>query len=95
MQTFEKALYKVAQKRDEATHSYMLRLQAAFHDLGESVNVKDMHAFVLLRQSSLSNQSKIEQAMRTLSTRVLLGTVEVKRKVYPTNFAESDDHQGG
>ena len=105
MQTFEKALYKVAQKRDEATHSYMLRLQAAFHDLGESVNVKDMHAFVLLRQSSLSNedkkkvlamtggqmdQSKIEQAMRTLSTRVLLGTVEVKRKVYPTTVEEED-----
>jgi hypothetical protein len=41
------------------------------------------------------DQSKIEQAMRTLSTRVLLGTVEVKRKVYPTNFVESDDHQGG
>lgn len=58
MQTFEKALYKVAQKSDEATHSYMLRLQAAFHDLGESVNVKDMHAFLLLRQSSLSNEDK-------------------------------------
>ena len=32
---FEKALYKVVQKSDEATHSFSLHLRAAFDDLGE------------------------------------------------------------
>ena len=34
---FDKAMYRVSQKSDEATHSYTLRLQAAFNDLGPKV----------------------------------------------------------
>ena len=30
-------MYRVSQKSDEATHSYTLRLQAAFNDLGPKV----------------------------------------------------------
>eukprot|EP00435_Cladocopium_sp_Y103_P059980 s1270_g21.t1 len=106
---FEKALYKVVQKADEATHSFSLRLNAAFEDLGEKVTVKEMQAFVMLRQSALSNDDKkkvlamtngeiklknVEQAMRTLSTKVLLSAGETKKKIYPTNFVESDEPQG-
>ena len=53
---FEKALYKVAQKPDEAAHSYSLRMQAAFNDLGDQATIKEMQAFVLLRQSCLTNE---------------------------------------
>ena len=103
---FEKALYRVAQKTDEAAHSYTLRMQAAFDDLGEKATLKEMQAFVLLRQSCLTNEDKkrvlamvdrsltwkgVEKAMRTLSTRVLLGAGEQKKKIYPTNFTESED----
>ena len=103
---YEKALYRVVQKNDEATHSYTLRLQAAFHDLPEKVTVQDMQTFILLRQSNLSNEDKkrvlamtggllekkvVENAMRTLSTKVLLGSNEVKKKIYPTNCVEPDD----
>ena len=103
---FEKAMYKVTQKSDEATHSFTLRLQAAFHDLGTKVTVSEMQAFILLRQSCLSNEdkkrvlsmtggelslSKVEQAMRTLSTRVLFGSGEVKKKVYPANYVDTGD----
>jgi hypothetical protein len=88
---FEKALYRVVQKPDEAAHSYTLRMQAAFDDLGEKTTLKEMQAFVLLRQSCLPNEDKkrvlamvdgkltwkeVEKAMRTLSTRVLLGAGE-------------------
>ena len=89
-------------------HSYALRMQAAFNDLGDKATIKEMQAFVLLRQSCLSNEDKktvlsmsngklevhqIEQAMRTLSTRVLLGAGEQKKKIYPTNFVENEDTQ--
>eukprot|EP00435_Cladocopium_sp_Y103_P065523 s232_g27.t1 len=102
---FEKALYKTTQKPDEAANSYTLRLQAAFSDLGDKVTIKEMQAFVLLRQSCLSIEDKkrvlamsngplslkaVEQSMRTLSTRVLLGTTEPKKKIYPTNFTENE-----
>ena len=85
---FDKALYRVIQKPDEAAHSYTLRMQAAFDDLGEKTTLKEMQAFVLLRQSCLTNEDKrrvlamvdgnmswkeVEKAMRTLSTGVLLG----------------------
>ena len=66
-----------------------------------------MQAFVLLRQSCLNNEDKkkvlamsngkleahpIEQAMRTLSTRVLLRAGEQKKnKIYPVNFVENDE----
>ena len=91
---FEKALYKVTQKADEATH--VLRLQAAFDDLAERVTLKKMQAFILLRQSRLSSKDKkrilsmtngelktkgIEQAMRKVSTEVLFSAGDVKKKI--------------
>lgn len=103
---FEKALYKVSQRSDEAAHSYALRLQAAFDDLGDTVDVKAMQAFILLRQFCLSSEDKkrvlsmtggslktdeVDKAMRALSTKVLLGTGDTKRKVYPTNFVEPEE----
>ena len=103
---FEKAMFKIVQKPDEATNSFTLRLRAAFHDLGETVTVQEMQAFILLRQSCLSNEdkkrvlsmaggelslTKIEAAMRTLSTKVLFGSGETKKKVYSTNFVDAHD----
>eukprot|EP00435_Cladocopium_sp_Y103_P023238 s1363_g5.t1 len=103
---FEKAMYKVVQKADEATNSFTLRLQAAFHDLGSKVTVQEMQAFILLRQSCLSSEdkkrvlamaggelslTKIEAAMRTLSTKVLFGSGDVKKKIYSTNYVDSHE----
>ena len=105
---FEKAMYRVVQKSDETTTSYTLRLRSAFDDLGE-VTLAKMQAFILLRQSGLSNEDKkkvltmtggtldlvkVEGAMRALSTKVLLGTGETRKKVYPTNYVEPDEPQG-
>jgi hypothetical protein len=104
---FEKAIYKVTQKADEAAHSYSLRLGTAFADLGDKVTIKEMQAFILLRQSALSNEDKkrvltmasggftlksIEQAMRTLSTKVLFSAGEPKKKIYPANMVETDEN---
>ena len=103
---FEKALYKVVQKSDEAPHSFSLRLQAAFDEIGADVKIQEMQAFVMLKQSCLSADDKkkilamtggklelkaVDQAVRSLSTRVLLGPGETKKKVYPVNFTEVDD----
>lgn len=103
---FEKAIYRVIQKADEAPHSFALRLHSAFDDIGSDVTLKEMHAFILLKQSSLNNEDKkkvltmtngslevreIEKAMRTLSTKVLMGSGEVKKKVYPTNYVEPEE----
>ena len=105
-ENFEKALYKVVQKSDEAPNSYALRLSTAFAEIGDKTTLKEMQAFVLLRQSALSNEDKkkvltmaggsmqltgIEKAMRTLSTRVLVGSGEPKKKVYPTNYVDLED----
>jgi hypothetical protein len=82
---FEKALYRIVQRNDETIMSYVNRLNVAFQDLGE-VQVKDMKAFILLRQSALVADDKrkvivmtqdklaaekIEQSMRSLYTRIL------------------------
>jgi len=65
-----------------------------------------MQAFVLLRQSALTNEDKkrvltmaggsmdltqIEKSMRTLSTKVLFSAGEPKRKIYPANLVEQDE----
>ena len=55
---FEKALYKVVQKSDEAPHSFSLRLQAAFDEIGADVKIQEMQAFVMLKQSCLSADDK-------------------------------------
>ena len=103
---FERALYKVVQKSDEASHSFSLRLQAAFNEIGDDVTVKQMQAFVMLRQSGLSSEdtkkiltmtggkldlTAVDQAMRSLSTRVLMGPGETKKKIYPINFTEVEE----
>eukprot|EP00435_Cladocopium_sp_Y103_P036457 s436_g9.t1 len=102
---FERALYKVLQKSDESTMSFTNRLNVAFSDLGDNVKLADFKAFILLRQSSLSNEDKrkiltmtggkmevkaIEQSMRSLATRILTGQNEPKKKVYPTNYIEEE-----
>jgi hypothetical protein len=104
---FEKALYKTNQKADESTTSFVNRLQVAMDELG-AVDVKQFHAFLLLRQSALGVEdrkrvltmtagdmkvSKVEQAMRTLATSVLSSGAEPKKRVYPTNYVEPEVEQ--
>lgn len=104
---FEKCLYKVSQKSDETTLSYVNRLNVAFQDLG-TVEVADMKAFILLRQSALSSEDKkkvismtngdmtsrkIEGAMRSLATKVLNSQADPRKKIYPVNFAEDDGEE--
>ena len=104
---FEKALYKTNQKADESTTSFVNRLQVAMDELGV-VDVKQFHAFLLLRQSALGVEdrkrvltmtagdmkvSKVEQAMRTLATSVLSSGAEPKKRVYPTNYVEPEVEQ--
>ena len=102
---FERALYKIVQKPDESTMSYTNRLNVAFDDLGSEVKVQDVKAFILLRQSCMTSDDKkkvltmtsgkmdtklIDQAMRSLATRVLTGGNDPKKKVYPVNFTEEE-----
>ena len=102
---FEKAVYKTVQKSDESSMSFVNRLQVAMDELGAK-SIKEFHAFLLLRQSSLSPEDKkrvltmtngdmdtkkIEQAMRTLATSIL-SSGEIKRKVYPTNYVEPEQN---
>ena len=103
---FEKAIYKVTQKNDEATNSFVNRLDVAFHDIGEETTLKQVKAFIMLRQSSLSSEDKkkvismvngqldtgkVEKAMRSLATRVLVGANEPRKKVYPINYVETEN----
>ena len=100
---FEKAIYKTTQKSDESATSFVNRLQVAMDELGK-VSVKEFHACLLLRQSSLTAEdkkrvltmtggemetTKVEQSMRTLATTIL--STEPKKKVYPTNFVETEN----
>ena len=102
---FERAMYKICQKVDESTLSYVNRLGVAFAELGDHVTVKDFHAFILLRQSCLSTDDKkkiltmtggkmetklIDQAMRSLATKVLAGPNDPKKKIYPVNYTEDE-----
>lgn len=83
-----------------------MRFQAAFDEMGSDTTIRSMQAFILLRQSALTNEDKkkvlsmtggsldikeVEKAMRTLSTRVLLNQGEGKKKVYPTNNVDSEE----
>ena len=98
-ENFEKALYKVTQKVDESTMSFVNRMEVAFMELGK-VAVSEMKAFVMLRQSAISAEDKkkvsvmtqgqleadkVMHAMRQLNTRVLTGNSE-KKKTYSVNF---------
>ena len=101
---FEKVMYRISQKSDESTTSFVNRLGVAFAELGDTVTVKDFHAFVLLRQSCLSVDDKkkiltmtngrmetklIDQAMRSLATRVLTSANEPKKKGLPSQLLRS------
>ena len=103
---FEKALFRTQPKSDETTMSFVNRLTVAFSDMGPDLTMKDVQAFILLRQSSLSSEdkrkvititggsleaSKIEQAMRTLPTKILTTGTEAKKKIYPANYVDTDD----
>eukprot|EP00434_Breviolum_minutum_P008876 symbB.v1.2.007827.t1/scaffold463.1/size291460/8 len=103
---FEKAIYKVVQRNDEATNSFVNRLEVAFHEIGEETTLKQVKAFIMLRQSALSPEDKrkiismvngdfetkkVEQAMRSLATRVLTSnSQEPKKKIYPVNYVEPE-----
>ena len=102
---FEKAIYKVMQKSDESTMSYVNRFNVAFHELGE-VKIADMKAFILLRQSALVaddkkkvitmnngalEAKKVEASMRALATKVLGAAGDTgKKKTYPVNFVDDE-----
>ena len=63
LQTYEKfdrAIYKIIQKNDETNMSFVNRLNVAFQDLGE-VTVKEMKAFILLKQSALTPDDKCKE----------------------------------
>ena len=82
---FERAFYKTVQKPDETAVSFVNRINVAFQEVGSETTVQTVKAFVILRQSGLNAEdkkriismagnydpSKIEAAMRALSTKVL------------------------
>lgn len=109
LQTYEKfdrAFYRVLQRADESVMSYVNRLNVAFDEVGEETTVKEVKAFILLRQSCLNPEdkkrviamadgyvpSKVENAMRSLATRVLAGDT-TKKKIYPVNFMEEEHEE--
>ena len=104
---FEKALYRTTQRSDETTQSFVNRMSVSFHEL-EDQSLKDIRAFIMLRQSALSVEDKkrvltmagnpltpssVEKAMRQLSTQVLVGQPEGKKKVYPINYVEEEPEE--
>ena len=111
LQTYEKcekALFTVVQKPDETTTSCVNRLAVAFHEMGETVTLKEIKAFIMLCQSALTSEYKrkvitisggtldsgrVEQAMRTLSTKILTTGMENRKKIYSVNFTETEDHE--
>ena len=100
---FERAIYRISQKPDESNVSYVNRIQVAFKDI-ESVQVAEVQAFVLLRQSTLGLEDKkrvlsmtggeltlrkVDNAMRQLAPRILVGNGgEAKKRVYPVNYMD-------
>eukprot|EP00435_Cladocopium_sp_Y103_P062813 s917_g24.t1 len=56
---FERALFTVVQKQDESNDSYLSRHDIAFEDLeAKGVTFKDIRAYVLVRQSTLSSEDR-------------------------------------
>ena len=56
---FERALYTVVQKGDESNNSYLARHDIAFEDLeSKGVTIKDIRAYILVRQSTLSPEDR-------------------------------------
>eukprot|EP00435_Cladocopium_sp_Y103_P020778 s1772_g5.t1 len=101
---FEKAVYRTTQKPDETAMSYVNRINVAFAEVGDETTLKQVKAFVMLRQSGLGAEdkkrviamadgyepSKMEQAMRALSTKVLNQGDVNRKKIYPVNVAEDE-----
>jgi len=104
---FEKAVYRTVQKPDETAMSYVNRINVAFAEVSDEVTLKQMKAFVLLRQSALGaddkkrvismadgyDPSKVESAMRALSTKVLNQNDGNRKKVYPVNHVDEDTEE--
>lgn len=56
---FERAFYQTAQKNDESNDSYLARHDVAFEDLiSHKIDMKEVRAYVLLRQSQISNEDR-------------------------------------
>ena len=56
---FEKALFLTVQKGDESNDSYLARHDAAFEELiSQKVQLEDVRAYILLRQSVLSAEDR-------------------------------------
>lgn len=56
---FEKAIFGTVQKQDETNESYMARHDIVFEDLeSEQTTLKDVRAYILLRNSSLTSEDK-------------------------------------
>ena len=104
---FERALYKVQQKQDESVFSYVNRMNVAFAEIPD-VTIQEIKAFIMLRQSFLNAEDrkrvlamtggtlqakKVEDAMRQLAPKILVGNtgVEAKKKVYAVNYVEDED----
>ena len=104
---FERALYKVQQKQDESVFSYVNRMNVAFAEIPD-VTIQEIKAFIMLRQSFLNAEDKkrvlamtggtlqakkVEDAMRQLAPKILVGNtgVDAKKKVYAVNYVEDDD----
>ena len=49
---------------------------------------------ILSMTDGVLSVTKIEKAMRTLSTKMLFGMGDVRKKVCPANYVESSDFQG-
>ena len=101
----EKALFRTTQKADESTMSFINRLEVSFHDIRD-LKLGQIQAFIMLRQSVLTAEDKrkvlvlsngelqpekINKAMRSLSTKILSGSNEAKKKVYPVNYVDDGD----
>ena len=101
---FERAFYKTVQKPDETAMSYVNRINVAFQEVGAETTVKTVKAFVILRQSGLSvedkkrviamadgyDPSKIESAIRSLSTKILGQGDASRKKIYPVNYVDDE-----
>ena len=92
---------------DESVLSVVNHLNVAFMEVGDETTVKQVKAFVMLRQSNLSPEdkrrvivmaagydpNKIENAMRSLAAKVLGGPEGNKTKIYPVNFVEDEPEE--
>lgn len=104
---FERAFYRVVQKGDESALSFVNRINVAFEEVGGETTVREVRAFVMLRQSALGSEDKkrvvamaggyepekVEAAMRSLSTKVLGTGDTVKKKIYPANLVEDETEE--